>query len=68
MERQRLHNPAWRHGGRMSPTAGGGAVREDYSANGDAWNYLTHDMARSYAYRWGEDGIAGICDDKHSYA
>ena len=39
-----------------------GTVREDYSANGDAWNYLTHDHARSKAYRWGEDGIAGISD------
>ncbi len=39
-----------------------GTVREDYSANGDAWNFLTHDMARSKAYRWGEDGIGGICD------
>lgn len=37
-------------------------VREDYSANGDAWNYFTHDQARSRAYRWGEDGIAGISD------
>lgn len=41
-----------------------GTVREDYSANGDAWNYLTHDMARSKAYRWGEDGIAGISDER----
>ena len=41
-----------------------GTVREDYSANGDAWNYLTHDQARSRAYRWGEDGLAGICDYK----
>ena len=39
-----------------------GTVREDYSANGDAWNYFTHDHSRSRAYRWGEDGIAGICD------
>src|SRR5487761_2685908 len=39
-----------------------GTVREDYSANGDAWNYFPHDHARSRAYRWGEDGIAGICD------
>ena len=39
-----------------------GTVREDYSANGDAWNYLPHDKARSKAYRWGEDGIAGLCD------
>ncbi len=41
-----------------------GTVREDYSANGDAWNFFTHDHARSRAYRWGEDGIAGISDDK----
>jgi hypothetical protein len=41
-----------------------GTVREDYSANGDAWNYLPHEHARSRAYRWGEDGIAGICDLK----
>ena len=41
-----------------------GTVREDYSANGDAWNYFTHDQARSRAYRWGEDGLGGISDDK----
>ena len=39
-----------------------GTVREDYSEDGDAWNYFTHDQARSRAYLWGEDGIAGICD------
>jgi hypothetical protein len=39
-----------------------GTVREDYSADGNAWNYFTHDQARSRAYRWGEDGLAGICD------
>jgi hypothetical protein len=41
-----------------------GTVREDYSANGTAWEYFPHDHARSRAYRWGEDGIAGICDDQ----
>ena len=41
-----------------------GTVREDYSPNGDAWRYFTHEEARSRAYLWGEDGIAGICDDK----
>ena len=41
-----------------------GTVREDYSPGGDAWDYLTHDQARSRAYRWGEDGIAGICDER----
>jgi hypothetical protein len=39
-----------------------GTVREDYSANGDAWGYFPHDHARSRTYRWGEDGIAGFCD------
>jgi hypothetical protein len=41
-----------------------GTVREDYSDGGDAWQYFTHDQARSRAYRWGEDGIAGICDER----
>ena len=41
-----------------------GTVREDYSANGDAWNYFSHDHARSRAYRWGEDGLAGISDEQ----
>ena len=41
-----------------------GTVREDYSENGDAWNYFSHDQARSRAYHWGEDGIAGISDEK----
>src|ERR1700694_5952481 len=41
-----------------------GTVREDYSANGTAWDYLPHEQARSKAYRWGEDGIAGICDHR----
>ncbi|MFI1681441.1 MGH1-like glycoside hydrolase domain-containing protein [Streptomyces sp. NPDC020607] len=41
-----------------------GTVREDYSENGDAWSYFPHDHARSRAYRWGEDGLGGICDEK----
>src|SRR5438094_4541807 len=41
---------------------GWGTVREDYSATGEAWDYFPHDHARSRAYRWNEDGIAGICD------
>lgn len=40
-----------------------GTVREDYSRNGEAWDYFPHEQARSRAYRWGEDGIAGICDN-----
>jgi len=39
-----------------------GTVREDYSQNGDAWNYFPHDHARSRVYRWGEDGLGGISD------
>src|SRR4051794_36108651 len=41
-----------------------GTVREDYSQGGDAWDYFSHDQARSRAYRWGEDGIAGMCDER----
>src|SRR5690349_19493587 len=41
-----------------------GTVREDYSENGDAWNYFTHDQARSRAYHRSEDGLAGLSDDK----
>jgi len=41
-----------------------GTVREDYSSNGDAWNYFTHDQAQFRAYRWGEDGLAGISDNR----
>ncbi|MBL7959325.1 glucosidase [bacterium] len=54
--------PPWRRWGPFVAERSWGTVREDYSAGGDAWNYLTHDMARSKAYRWGEDGIAGFCD------
>ena len=41
-----------------------GTVREDYSQNGDAWNFVNHDQARSNAYRWGEEGIGGFCDSR----
>jgi hypothetical protein len=52
----------WKRWGPYLSERAWGTVREDYSANGDAWNYITHDRARSYAYRWSEDGIAGFCD------
>lgn len=55
---------AWRRWGPYLSERQWGTVREDYSADGDAWNYLPHDHARSKAYRWGEDGIAGFCDDR----
>jgi hypothetical protein len=54
----------WRRWGPYLSERGWGTVREDYSANGDAWGYLPHDHARSRAYRWNEDGLAGICDDR----
>jgi hypothetical protein len=54
--------PAWRRWGCYVGDRSWGTVREDYSADGDAWGYLTHDMARSKAYRWGEDAIGGLCD------
>ena len=63
-EQHRLEDPAWRQWGPYVSDRQWGTVREDYSANGDAWNYTTHDMARSYTYRWGEEGIAGFSDDK----
>ncbi len=53
---------AWRRWGPYVAERSWGSVREDYSHDGDAWSYLTHDQARSKAYRWGEDGLAGICD------
>ena len=54
----------WRRWGPYLSERQWGTVREDYSSNGDAWNYLPHDHARSRAYRWGEDGIAGFSDDQ----
>jgi hypothetical protein len=54
----------WRRFGPYLSERQWGTVREDYSASGDAWNYSTHDQARSRAYRWGEEGLAGFCDDK----
>ena len=54
--------PPWRHWGPYVAERAWGTVREDYSPDGNAWEYFTHDVARSRAYRWGEDGLAGICD------
>src|SRR5215467_2666464 len=52
----------WRRWGPYVSECAWGTVREDYSSNGAAWDFLSHDMARSKAYRWGEDGLAAICD------
>jgi hypothetical protein len=60
----RTHNVPWKKWGPYLSERQWGTVREDYSPNGDAWNYFSHDQARSRAYRWGEDGIAGISDHR----
>ena len=54
----------WRSWGPYLSERQWGTVREDYSDSGDAWSYFSHDQARSRAYRWGEDGLAGISDDQ----
>ena len=56
----------WRRWGTYVSERQWGTVREDYSANGDAWNYFPHDHARSRAYRWGEDTIGGFCDEEQN--
>src|SRR5271165_5806856 len=54
----------WKRWGPYVSERAWGTVREDYSADGNAWDYFPHDHARSRAYHWGEDGLAGISDDK----
>jgi hypothetical protein len=63
-EQQRLLQPGWSKWGPYLSERQWGTVREDYSEHGNAWDYFPHDHARSRVYRWGEDGIAGISDDK----
>jgi len=62
-EKQRISDVSWKKWGPYVSNREWGLVREDYSADGDAWNYTTHDTAEAKAYRWGEEGICGICDD-----
>ena len=57
-------NTPWKKWGPYLSERQWGTVREDYSQDGNAWDYFTHDQARSRAYHWGEDGLAGISDDK----
>ena len=64
LEEDRLQRAAWKKWGPYLSERQWGTVREDYSPGGDAWNFFTHDHARSRAYRWGEDGLAGISDDQ----
>ncbi|HTI12447.1 MAG TPA: hypothetical protein VL832_27935 [Puia sp.] len=63
-EKQRLQNTDWKKWGPYLSERQWGTVREDYSANGEPWTYTTHDMARSLAWRWGEEGIGGFSDKK----
>ncbi|MFM6937642.1 MAG: hypothetical protein ACKOXH_08180, partial [Aquirufa sp.] len=67
-ERERLSlrndNKGWKKWGPYLTERQWGTVREDYSASGNAWETISHDMARSKAYRWGEEGIGGISDNK----
>ena len=64
LQEDRENKQAWKKWGPYLSERQWGTVREDYSENGDAWNFFTHDHARSRAYRWGEDGLAGISDDQ----
>jgi len=64
LDETRDQNVPWKKWGPYLSERQWGTVREDYSEGGDAWNYFTHDQARSRAYRWGEDGLAGISDDQ----
>src|SRR5580692_9339212 len=56
-------NTPWKKWGPYLAERQWGTVREDYSLDGNAWGYFSHDQARSRAYHWGEDGLAGISDD-----
>ena len=64
LEEAREQKVPWKKWGPYLSERQWGTVREDYSEGGDAWDYFTHDQARSRAYRWGEDGLAGISDDQ----
>jgi len=64
LEQSRTSGAPWRKWGPYLAERQWGTVREDYSESGDAWSYFSHDQARSRAYRWGEDGLAGISDDQ----
>lgn len=64
LEQQHAGTHDWLRWGPYLAERAWGTVREDYSADGDAWRFLPHDHARSRAYRWSEDGLAGISDDR----
>src|SRR5438132_9776252 len=62
LEEDRARAKYWKRWGPYVSERAWGSVREDYSPGGTAWDYFSHDHARSRAYRWNEDGLAGICD------
>lgn len=64
VEKERLNSHDWQNWGPYVSNRQWGNVREDYSPNGNAWNFTNHESAESYTYRWGEEGIAGISDHK----
>ena len=64
LEEDKQKKASWKKWGPYLSERQWGTVREDYSENGNAWDYFNHDQARSRAYRWGEDGLAGISDDQ----
>src|SRR5947207_9224662 len=64
LDQDRAGHKNWREWGPYLSERQWGTVREDYSADGSAWDHFSHDHARSRAYRWGEDGIAGFSDDQ----
>lgn len=66
LQQARANHTPWKKWGPYLSERQWGTVREDYSPNGDAWSFFTHDQARSRAYRWGEDGLAGFSDDRQS--
>jgi len=64
LEETRSGRADWKQWGPYLSERQWGTVREDYSEDGNAWNYFTHEQSRSRAYRWGEDGLAGVSDSK----
>src|SRR5690349_23943363 len=62
LQQSEQHSVDWKRWGPYVSEREWGTVREDYSPHGTAWTYFPHDQARSKTYRWGEDGLAGICD------
>jgi hypothetical protein len=66
LEEDRVKRQPWRKWGPYLSERQWGTVREDYSPDGSAWSFFPHDHARSRAYRWGEDGLCGVCDDEQT--